>query len=259
MLMYALRVSASQIPHVQQVRFHTSTKINLLRWGWVFLIFFTLSLRLISKTRLPHPILVAVIIYGTRFDLRDSKCRALQNKCFMRICYMFLISKCRGDWELGLKTTSGVAFREPLHNGKIRFFLRTHIFFFVKNPPLLWADVVSGSYPVAEALRRRAIYYKKIWTNLFVKNPPGPLLWSESVGARRRRAKPSTAARAEPGMGEKGCGGHLDWGSVWGYIPVSAQGAQCDCRCIPVNAQGDQWDCGCIPDRACERAGSPVG
>ena len=60
-------------------------------------------------------------------------------------------------------------------------------------------------------------------------------------------------------MGEKGCGGHLDWGFVWGYIPVNAQGAHWDCRCIPVNAQGDQWDCGCIPVRASERTGSPVG
>jgi len=33
------------------------------------------------------------------------------------------------------------------------------------------------------------------------------------------------------------------WGSVWGSIPVNAQGAQWDCRCIPVNAQRDQWDC----------------
>jgi len=44
-------------------------------------------------------------------------------------------------------------------------------------------------------------------------------------------------------MGEKGWAGHLDWGFVWGCIPVNAQGAQWDCRCIPVNAQGDQWDC----------------
>ena len=54
-------------------------------------------------------------------------------------------------------------------------------------------------------------------------------------------------------MGEKGCGGHLDWGFVWGYIPVNTHGAQCNPRCIPVNTQRDQWECGCIPDRACER------
>jgi len=60
-------------------------------------------------------------------------------------------------------------------------------------------------------------------------------------------------------MGEKDCGGHLDWRLVCGYIPVNAQGAHWEGRCIPVKAQGDQWDCGCIPDRACERTGSPVG
>ena len=42
-------------------------------------------------------------------------------------------------------------------------------------------------------------------------------------------------------MGEKGCGGYLDWGFACGYIPVNAQGAQWDCKCIPVIAQ-DQWD-----------------
>ena len=35
--------------------------------------------RLISKNRFPHPILVADAICGTRFDLRDSKRRALEN------------------------------------------------------------------------------------------------------------------------------------------------------------------------------------
>ena len=38
-----------------------------------------ISRRLISKIRFPHPISVADAIFGTRFDLRDSKRRALEN------------------------------------------------------------------------------------------------------------------------------------------------------------------------------------
>jgi len=41
--------------------------------------FCTISRRLISKIRFPHVISVADAICGTRFDLRDSKRRALEN------------------------------------------------------------------------------------------------------------------------------------------------------------------------------------
>jgi len=92
--------------------------------------FCAISRRLILKTRFPHPISVAVTIYGTRFVLRDSRRRALENKFSMRICYMFLISKCREDLNLGLCTTSGLAFGELQRNGKIRFLLRRNTFFF---------------------------------------------------------------------------------------------------------------------------------
>jgi len=47
---------------------------------------------------------------------------------------MFLISKCRGDWDLGLCTTSVFAFGESQRNDKIRFFLRWNTFFFRKSP-----------------------------------------------------------------------------------------------------------------------------
>ena len=52
----------------------------------------------------------------------ESKRRALRlgNYFFKRICYMFLISKCRRDWDLGLCTTLGFAFGEQQRNGKIR-------------------------------------------------------------------------------------------------------------------------------------------
>ena len=66
-----------------------------IRTGWGSMVFFNLkvlfkvglgifdfcthSRRLISKNRFPHPISVADAICGTRFDLRDSKRRALEN------------------------------------------------------------------------------------------------------------------------------------------------------------------------------------
>ena len=60
----------------------------------------------------------------------ESKRRAIGNYFSERICYMFLISKCRGDWGLGLCTTSVLAFGQPQHNGNIRFFLCQKTFFF---------------------------------------------------------------------------------------------------------------------------------
>ena len=50
----------------------------------------------------------------------ESKRRALGNYFSERICYMFLISKCRGDRDLGLCTTSVLEFEEMQRNGKIR-------------------------------------------------------------------------------------------------------------------------------------------
>jgi len=91
--------------------------------------FCAISRRLISRIRFPHPISVADAICGSRFDLRDSKRRALENWFCVRICYMFLISECRGDWDLGLCTTSVLALGEPERNGKIRFFLCRNTFF----------------------------------------------------------------------------------------------------------------------------------
>ena len=60
----------------------------------------------------------------------ESKRRALGNYFSEQICYMFVISKCRGDQDLGLCTTSVLAFAEPQRNGKIRFFSRQNTFFF---------------------------------------------------------------------------------------------------------------------------------
>ena len=42
----------------------------------------------------------------------ENKRRALRNYFSERICFMFLISKCRGDWDLGHCTTSGHPWQE---------------------------------------------------------------------------------------------------------------------------------------------------
>ena len=52
----------------------------------------------------------------------ESKRRALGNYFSEWICYMFQISKCRGDWDLSLCTTSGLAFGEPMRSGDFRGF-----------------------------------------------------------------------------------------------------------------------------------------
>jgi len=49
----------------------------------------------------------------------ESKRRAIGNYFSERICYMFLISKCGGDRDLGLCPTSVLGFGEPQRNGKI--------------------------------------------------------------------------------------------------------------------------------------------
>jgi len=64
----------------------------------------------------------------------ESKRRALGNYFFERIYYMFLISRCRGDWDLGLCTSSGLSFVESQRYGKIRFFLCRNTFFSRKSP-----------------------------------------------------------------------------------------------------------------------------
>ena len=49
-----------------------------------------------------------------------SKRRVIGNYFSERNCHMFPISECRGDQDLGLCTTSVLAFGEPQRNGKIR-------------------------------------------------------------------------------------------------------------------------------------------
>jgi len=115
-----------------------------LRWGWVFLertrilsgIQFTtyfIEIFVVEMKRFVgsfvHVILTRQTCGQRSSRAADSKRRALGNNFSERICYMFLISKCRGDWDLGLCTTSVLALEEPQRNGKIRFFLRQNTFF----------------------------------------------------------------------------------------------------------------------------------
>jgi len=51
---------------------------------------------------------------------KESKRRALENKFSEQICYMSLILKCRGDWDLGPCNFWILARRNPLHKGDFR-------------------------------------------------------------------------------------------------------------------------------------------
>jgi len=62
----------------------------------------------------------------------ERKRQALGNYFAEQICYMFLMSKCREDRDLGLCPISVLAFGEPQRNGKFRLFLRRDTFFFSK-------------------------------------------------------------------------------------------------------------------------------
>ena len=64
----------------------------------------------------------------------ESKRRALGKDFPEWICYMFLMSTCRGDWDLGRCTFWVLAKREPLRNAKFQFFLRAKHVLFRKSP-----------------------------------------------------------------------------------------------------------------------------
>ena len=94
----------------------------------------THSRRLISKDSISSPNFSCGCSYAERaLWCRDSKRRVLGNYFPVRICYEFRISKCRGDWDLGLCTFWVLAFINPFSDGKIRFFLRVKRVFFWKS------------------------------------------------------------------------------------------------------------------------------
>ena len=91
----------------------------------------------------------------------EGKRRALGNYFSERICYMCLISKCRGDWDLGLCTTSVLAFGK-LRNGKIPFFLRRITFFFGSRHSA--AVLQTQVQKLCTDLDLRLIYILILWT-----------------------------------------------------------------------------------------------
>jgi len=96
--------------------------------------FCTHSRRLISKDSISSPNFSCCCSYAERaLWCRDSKRRALGNYFPVRIYYEFLISKCRGEWDLGLCTFWVLAFINLLSDGKIRCFLRAKRVFFPES------------------------------------------------------------------------------------------------------------------------------
>jgi len=64
-----------------------------------------------------------------------SKRRALAIYFSVRIWYMISASKCGGDSDLGLCTTSGLAKEMPLRCADFRQILRQNMFFNLKSAP----------------------------------------------------------------------------------------------------------------------------
>jgi len=109
--------------------------VAVLRWGWVFLertrilsgIQFTthfIELFVVETKRFVGSFVNVILTQQTCGErssrAAERKRRALENYFSEWICYMFLMSKCRGDWDPGLCTTSVLAKREPLRNGDFR-------------------------------------------------------------------------------------------------------------------------------------------
>jgi len=101
--------------------------ISPLRWGWVFLIrtqilsgiqFTTHFIEFfVVETKWFVVSFVNMVLMRQTCGQRSSRSaesnrRALGNCFSERICYMFQTSKFRRDWDLGLCTTSGLAFVE---------------------------------------------------------------------------------------------------------------------------------------------------
>jgi len=82
----------------------------------------------------------------------ESKRWAMGNHFPERICYMFLMSKCRGDWDLNpckqhQLTCWVLAKREALRNAKFRFFLRAkHVF--LRKSPLHSGSLIASTWQV---------------------------------------------------------------------------------------------------------------
>ena len=122
----SMKCVVNWIPLNTHFRFEPCLKVGLGIFD-----FCAIGRRLISKDSISSPNFSCGCSYVERaLWCRDSKRRALGNYFSVRICYEFLISKCGGDWDLGLFTCFVLAFINPLSDGKIRFFLRAKRVFF---------------------------------------------------------------------------------------------------------------------------------
>jgi len=91
----------------------------------------------------------------------ESKRQALGNYFSERIYYMFLISKCRGDRDLGACTTSVLAFGEPQRSGDFR---TKEVFRSRKNRILpLRCGSPNASTEVVHTPRSRSSLHFDIW------------------------------------------------------------------------------------------------
>jgi len=131
-----------------------------------------------------HVILTGQTCGQRSSKVTESKRRVLGNYFSERICYVFLVSKCREESDLGLCTSSGLTFGEPQRNDKIRFFLRGNTFFPRKSPLRLGSPNASP-----EVVHRPTTHWQE-WTNrtpinheplicskmCFTKNRIGPII-----------------------------------------------------------------------------------
>jgi len=140
-----------------------------LRWGWVFLERTRILSGIQSTTYFidffvvqTKPFVgsfVNVILTRQTCGQRssraaESKRQTMGNYFSERICYMFLISKCRRDRDLGLCPTSVLALGEPQRNGKIR---KKNVFWRKKNRILpLRCGSLSASTEVVHSPRSQS-------------------------------------------------------------------------------------------------------
>jgi len=119
------------------------------RWGWVFLE----RARILSGIQFTTHFIEFFVVQTKRFvgsslnmiltrqtcgqrssRATESNRRALGNYFSEQVCYIFPLSKFRGDWDLGLCTCEVLAKRELLHNAKFWFLLRAKHVFNRKSP-----------------------------------------------------------------------------------------------------------------------------
>ena len=136
----------TSLSFVRLLHVSVSVSLQVLRWGWAFVertqilsgIQFTTHFvdffveetkrrrRFVGSFQVVNVILTRQTCGQRSSRTAENKRQALGpgNNFSERICYLLLISKCRGDRDLGLCTTSVLAFGDPQRNGRIRFLLR---------------------------------------------------------------------------------------------------------------------------------------